>query len=140
MTSIGYTTASLSNFQLLTKALGDYVKQTGIDVTKNPFADKLQLADSPDDVLQLLEEQAKAFQRYRDGDRKLKNSLHLAVQVLHAFSGTLGEAVSLVSCKSLIFLFLHECSYLPWQVPFSPAKAIFAGIDVLLTVRPSLSS
>jgi hypothetical protein len=138
MTSIRYTTASLSNFQLLTKALGDYVKQTGIDLTKNSFADKLQLADSPDDILQLLEEQAKAFQKYRDGNRKLKNSLHLAVQVLHAFSGTLGEAVSLVSCKSLIFcMSVHTC---PGRSHFPQQKQFLPVLMFSLPYGPSLSS
>ena len=54
------------------------------------------------------------------------------MKVLHAFSGILGEAVSLVSVT------YHPVNHLTWprQVPFSPAKAVFTSIDVLLAVRP----
>jgi hypothetical protein len=56
------------------------------------------------------------------------------VHVLHAFSETLGEAITLVSytcprsslCLSAL---TQHC-----QVPFPPAKAVLAGIDVLLVV------
>ncbi|KAH9173216.1 hypothetical protein EDB89DRAFT_1905501 [Lactarius sanguifluus] len=66
--------------------------------------------DSPDDVLKLLEDKANAFKAYRDGN----------LQVIHALSGILGEAASLV--------------------PFPPAKAIFAGVDVLITAADGVGS
>ena len=88
---------SSPNFRLILDALDDYAKQTGIDLTKNPFADKLQGCNSPDSILALLQDKANAFKDFRDGNRKLINWLSPVVQVLHAFSGILGEAVSLVS-------------------------------------------
>jgi hypothetical protein len=45
----------------------------------------------------LLQGREKAFKEYRDGNRTLINCLSPAVNVLQAFSGILGEAVSLVS-------------------------------------------
>ncbi|KAH9180752.1 hypothetical protein EDB89DRAFT_1900546 [Lactarius sanguifluus] len=67
---------------------------------------------SPDDVLKLLEAKANEFKDHREGNRKLIDCLKPVVNVIHAFSGVLGEAVSLA--------------------PFQPAKAIFVGVGVLL--------
>ena len=99
------TTISSSNFQLVTKALADYAEQTGIDLTENPFADKLQRCDSAEDISTLLQDRAKAFKEYRDGNRKLINCLNPVVQFLHIFSGTLGEALVLVSPSGSARLF-----------------------------------
>src|SRR5712671_3796068 len=95
---------SSSNLQLIIDALANYAKTTGIDLSKNPFANKLRLAKTPDDILQLLQEREKAFKEYRSRNRTLINCLSPAVKVLHAFSSTLGEAVSLVSHPSLVLL------------------------------------
>jgi fungal STAND N-terminal Goodbye domain len=97
--STGMTTSSTSNFRLILDALDDYTKQTGIDLAKNAFADSLQGCDSPDSVLQILQDRAQAFKHYRDGNRKLFNWLSPVVQVLHGFSGILSEAAGLVSSK-----------------------------------------
>ena len=91
------TTASTSNFRLILDALGDYTKQTGIDLNKIPSAESLQNCDSPDSVLQLLQNTAQAFKDYRDGNHKLINWLTPVVQVLHGFSPILNEAAGLVS-------------------------------------------
>ena len=96
MSSIGQVT-SVSNFQLIIDALADYTKITGVDLSTNPFAATLEQSNSPDAILQLLQGREKAFQEYRDGNRRLINCLSPAVRVLQAFSGILGEAVSLVS-------------------------------------------
>ena len=130
-------TSSTSNFQLIIDAMADYAKITGIDLSKNPFAALLEQSDSPDAILQLLQGREKAFKEYRDGNPKLISCLGPAVKVLQAFSGILGEAVSLVSRS---FHIVSACSKRPRQVPFSPAKALFIGIDVLLAVRPVLFS
>ena len=128
MSSTGQIT-SFSNFQLIVKALADYAKLTGIDLTKNPFAEKIELSNSPKAILELLQERQKAFKEYRDMNRRLITCLSPAVEVLHALSGILGDAVSVVSDPC------HPVNHLTWprQVP---AKAVFTGIDVLLSVRP----
>jgi fungal STAND N-terminal Goodbye domain len=91
------STSSISNFQSIIDALADYAKITGIDLSKNPFAALIEQSNSPEDVLQLLQGREKAFKEYRDSNRTLINCLSPAVKVLQAFSGILGEAVSLVS-------------------------------------------
>lgn len=106
MSSTGHTSTASSNFRLIIDALGDYANLTGIDLATNPFSDKLQVLNSPNDILQLLEEREKTFKDYRDGNRRLMSCLSPAVRVLHAFSGILGEAVSLVSRTHVISLFI----------------------------------
>ena len=123
-----------TSFQvILDKALADYHEQIGIELDKHPFASELRGSDSPDDVLKLLEDKANTFKVYRDGNRKLINWLSPVVQVVHKLSGVLGEAVSLMS--RMRWYFLLTFSPFDYQVPFQPAKAIFVGVDVLITVR-----
>jgi fungal STAND N-terminal Goodbye domain len=88
---------STSNFQLIINALADYAKITGIELSNNPFASMLEHSTSPEAICQLLQERERAFKEYRDGDRRLISCLSPAVKVLQAFSGILGDAVSLMS-------------------------------------------
>ena len=91
------SSVSTSNFQSITDALADYAKITGIDLSKNPFTATFEQSNSPEAILQLLQARAKTFKEYRDGNQRLISSLSPVVKVLQAFSGILGEAVSLVS-------------------------------------------
>jgi hypothetical protein len=91
------SSTSTSNIQLITNALVDYENITGIDLSKNPFAAAIKQANSPGAILELLQEREKAFKDYREGNRRLVSCLSPAVNVIQAFSGILGEAVSLVS-------------------------------------------
>ncbi|KAN0113738.1 hypothetical protein V8E52_007391, partial [Russula decolorans] len=120
MSSTGQATSPPPNFQLIIKALADYANLTGIDLTKNPFAEKIESSSSPEAILELLQEREKAFKEYREGNRRLISCLSPGVKVLHAFSGIAGEAVILV--------------------PFSPAKAVFTSIDVLLAAVDGVTS
>ena len=97
MPSTEQATSSTDNVQLIICALADYAKETGIDLSKNPFAAKLEQSGSHDVILQLLQERAKAFKEYRDGKRRLISCLNPAVKVLHRFLGILSEAVGQVS-------------------------------------------
>ena len=90
-------TSSTFNIQLITDALVDYANTTGIDLSKNPFAATIEQANSPEAILVLLQEREKAFKGYREGNRRLISYLSPAVNVIHKFSGVLGDAVSLVS-------------------------------------------
>ena len=98
MSPTGQSSFSSSNFQLILDAVDDYGTQMKIDLSKNPFFEKIH-SKSPEAILELLREREKEFKSHRDVNRKLINCLTPAVKVLHAFSGVLGEAVSLVSRK-----------------------------------------
>jgi hypothetical protein len=91
------STSPTSNIRLITDAFENYAKITGNDLSKNPFAAALEQSDSPEAILELLQEREKAFKEYREGSRRLINCLSPVVNVLQAFSGILGEAVGLVS-------------------------------------------
>ena len=85
------------NVQLIIGALADYAKETGIDLSNNPFATKFEQQISPEAILQLLEEREKTFKEYRHGKRRLIKCLSPAVKVLHRFSDILSEVVGQVS-------------------------------------------
>jgi hypothetical protein len=95
--STSSTSNQASNIQLITDALVDYAKITGIDLSKNPFVTEIERANSPGAILELLQEREKTFKDYREGNQRLISCLSPAVNVIQAFSGILGEAVSLVS-------------------------------------------
>ena len=92
------STSSTSNIDsIIDAALADYTKLTGTDLSETPFATALEQSNSPEAVLQLLHEREKAFEEYREDERKLINCLSPAVKVLQAFSDIIGQAVSRVS-------------------------------------------
>jgi hypothetical protein len=99
MSPTGQATSPFENVKLIINALADYAKETGVDLSKNPFVAKLEQLRSPEDILQLLEVQERAFEAYREGNGRLTNLLNPAVKVLHGFSGILSEAAGLVSRK-----------------------------------------
>ena len=99
MSSTGQATSSTQadNVQLIIDALADYTKETGIDLSKNPFAVEFKRSNSPEAILQLLQRREKAFKQYRDDNQGLINCLNPAVKILHKFSGILSQAVGQVS-------------------------------------------
>lgn len=109
MSLAGQAISSSSNFQLIINALADYARLTGIDLTKNPFAEQIELSDSPEAILKLLQEREKAFKKYREVDRRLINCLSPAVKVLYALLGIVGEGAGLVSAT------YHPVNLLTWQ-------------------------
>ena len=97
MSSAGQATTSSSTIQSIIDALAGYTKVTGIDLSKSPFAASIERSNSPEAILELFQEREKAFKEYRSGNRRLIGCLGPAVKAIQAFSGILGEAVSLVS-------------------------------------------
>ena len=95
MSSTGLASSSTSNFKLFTDALADYARITGTELSTNPFAGTLEQSNSLEAILELLQEREKAFKKFRNRNRRLINYITPCVEVLHAISGTLGEALSL---------------------------------------------
>jgi hypothetical protein len=88
------TTSSSPNFQLIfNNALKSYEKSTNSDLLAHPLVAQLQDCNSPSAIVALIHQQVQGLQR--DDDR-LTKWLDPTVRVLHAFSETLGEGVSLV--------------------------------------------
>jgi hypothetical protein len=111
MSSAHYTNIIPSNFEaLLDAALAKYAKQTGTDLRNHPLANVIDSCDSPDSILVIFEEQAKAFDEFRSGDSKLIKWLRPVVNALHAIStsAALGTGVGLVSSPEF-FKIYHRC-------------------------------
>jgi hypothetical protein len=102
MSLTGQATSSTQadNVQLIIDALADYTKETGFDLSKNPFAAKFEQSSSPETILRLLQEREKAFKGYRNENRRLINCLNPTVKVLHRFSGILSKVAGKVSRTS----------------------------------------
>ncbi|KAH9178009.1 hypothetical protein EDB89DRAFT_1844211, partial [Lactarius sanguifluus] len=112
MSQVPPTATSSTDFEtIFGAALQAYNKQTKKDLASHPLATQLQSCDSPGAILSILRTQVQAFDRSQSTDEKLTKWLDPTVNVLYAFSTVLGEGVGLT---------------------FPPAKAIFAGIGVLL--------
>ena len=92
------TPASSSNFQLIfDDALKVYEKRTKKGLPTHPLAAKLQHCNSPSSILDVLQQQVQESQRRNE---KWTRWLDPTVKVLHAFSETLGGAVTLVCLSS----------------------------------------
>jgi fungal STAND N-terminal Goodbye domain len=78
-------------------ASNEYQRVTGKRLDTHPFAAQLDTCHSPEAISNVLRTQAQAFSKFREGDEKLMNWLGPTVNVLLAFSATLGEGIGLVS-------------------------------------------
>ncbi|KAH9024225.1 hypothetical protein EDB85DRAFT_1894446 [Lactarius pseudohatsudake] len=102
------TTASSSNFRtIFIAALKAYEKNTKTDLLTHPLATQLQSCNSSSDVLAVLRDRVNEFDQSRSHDERLSSWLNPTINVLYAFTATLGEGVGLI---------------------FSPAKVISAGV------------
>ena len=89
--------SSLSSFQLIiNNALKAYEKRTKKDLLAHPLASQLQACDSPGDILAVLQQQVRGVGQSQGGDERWTNWLVPTVNVLFAFSATLGSGVGLV--------------------------------------------
>ncbi|KAN0133554.1 Ankyrin repeat-containing domain protein [Lactarius tabidus] len=106
------TATPSSNFNVIfDKALKAYKVKTKQDLATHPLAKQLNLCDSPAAILTILQDQVRHFEKSRSGDERLRRWLGPTINVLYAFTETLGVGVGIV---------------------FSPAQAVFAGAGVLL--------
>ncbi|KAI9437442.1 hypothetical protein H4582DRAFT_2057816 [Lactarius indigo] len=108
MPQVPPSTPSGEIFRVAMKA---YEKRTKTNIATHPLAAKLKSCDNPSDILAVLRAQVQVFVRSQSADEKLTKWLDPTVNVLLAFSETVGNAVGLA---------------------FPPATVIFAGIGVLL--------
>ena len=101
---------SYSRFQdLFNAALREYTQKTGNDIATDPLTARLLPCDSSDAVLEILKEQAHAFNQFRNGDWKIQlmRRLKPTVDILLGLStsGVFGEGVGLVKLTESTCLF-----------------------------------
>ena len=133
MSSTSSLSTSRSNLgSIFDSALQAYKNKTGKEITSHPLATVLQSCDSSDAILAVLRRQLPSFDRSTNSDERIAKCLVPIVNVLYAFSATLGGGVGLV-----IITILHLrrlCALTTVCKVFSPANVIFSGIGVLLLV------
>ena len=86
---------------MLDAALVKYKEKTRIDLLAHWLANELKTCESVDSVLDILRDQAKAFEQ--SGDQKLMKWIDPLVHVLKTFSDALGGGVSLVFISNPIY-------------------------------------
>ena len=87
-----------SNFQLIfDNALKAYQKWTNNDLLTHPLADRFEACDSARSMLTMLQEQVQELNRSQRSNTKWLNS---TVNVISAFSETLGEGVGSVRFRT----------------------------------------
>jgi hypothetical protein len=139
MSSVSSTSTSHTNFSsIFNAALESYRRKTKRDLASHPLLPSLQHCDSTEAILSVLREQIPAFNHSQNSDDELSKWVIPTVNVLNAFSDTLGQVVGLVNISTLRF---GRISILMFTFQaFPPADIIFAGIGILLTVSCSYGS
>jgi hypothetical protein len=95
------SSSSSSNFQLIfNNALKVYEKRTKKDLLAHPLATQLQACQSPSTILVILQQQIHDLDQSRNADDRWTKWLDPTVNVLYAFSATLGEGVGLVCLRT----------------------------------------
>jgi hypothetical protein len=97
--------SSSSNFQeIFSAAVKAYEKRTKKDILVHPLTCQLQACNSPASVLAVLQSQVDELDGARKSDERMIKWLGPTINVLLAFSDTLGEGISLVSVQCDIVL------------------------------------
>jgi hypothetical protein len=95
--------ASSPTFQdIFDAALVEYTNQTGTDLAKHPLAAELRNCTTANDLLLVLEEQAKAFREFCEDNKRLKRILEPTVNVLQALSLAVGDSIVPVRLSQLL--------------------------------------
>jgi hypothetical protein len=95
MSTVASTSTSHLDFtSIFNAALESYKRKTKKDLASHPLNPRLKSCDSPEAILSVLQEQIPAFDKTEVGFTKRVIPI---VNVLHAFSDVLGQAVGLVN-------------------------------------------
>ena len=107
MSSSSNSNVSRTLQRLFDAALREYSLKTGKDIATDPLTAKLLRCDSSDAVLGVLQEQAHAFNQFRNGDWKVQlvRRLKPTVDILLGLStsGAFGEGFGLVRPTKLTY-------------------------------------
>jgi hypothetical protein len=119
---------------MLDDALARYKRTTRNDLLTLWLASEMQTCDSFDAVLDILRDQAKAFER--SDDQRLMKWIDPLAHVLHTFSDAL-DGVSSVLIKNPLHDNLTNLIHFSGATfkAFPPENVIFTGIGALLAVR-----
>ena len=107
--------SSSSSFQdLFNDALQNYQIQTGTELIKHPLAKQLELCDSVDSIIAILQDQAHIFREFGGDNGKVMKSVKYSVNTLYTLS--IGHrAVGLVHIYYLLIFLVSNCH--PTAIP-----------------------
>ena len=92
------TSTSASNFRsIFVAAVKAYEKKTKTDLHTHPLATQLQSCNSSGDILAVLHDKVNEFETSRSHSERLSSWLNPTINVLYAFSTTVGQGIGLVS-------------------------------------------
>ena len=98
MSTEASTSTSHSNFMsIFNAALESYKHKTKNDLASHPLLPSLQSCNSPEAVLTVLREEIPTFSQSQNGEDGLTKWVIPTVNVVYAFSDTLGQGVGLVN-------------------------------------------
>ncbi len=97
-------TTTSSKFQpifdeIFDAAVKAYEEKTKKDLLAHPLAARLKSCSSPSDIIAVLQDKAEELGQPTSRDERLSRWLNPTINVLYAFSVTLGEGVGLVNLK-----------------------------------------
>ncbi len=117
---------------LFEAALQAYEKKTDITLADHPLAVQLHNCRSIESIATVLLGEAQAFKEFRGSERVMK-SIKSIVSILSRLFATafLNDVIDLVRQK-LLTTFSTALTF--FLQPFPPAKAIYAGLAILLSV------
>jgi hypothetical protein len=98
------STSHLNFMSIFNAALENYRHKTKKDLASHPLLPSLQSCDSPEAILSVLRKQIPASSQSQNDDDGLTKWIIPTVNVVYAFSDTLGQSVGLVN----INVFLRE--------------------------------
>src|ERR1700722_3960361 len=94
------TSTSRSNFvAIFGAAVEAYKRKTKTDLASHALLPSLQSCDSPEAILTVLRDQIPAFSQSQSGDDGLTKWVAPTVNVLYAFTTTIGGGVGLVNIR-----------------------------------------
>ena len=104
MSQVPSTSTSSTNFEsIFSAAMKAYRKQTKKDIASHPLGTQLKSCDSSSAIIAVLRTQIQTFDESKSTDERWTKWLDPTVNVLFAFSATLGNGVGVVNSATLSY-------------------------------------
>lgn len=97
--SLPFRTATSSSprvKQILDAALNEYEKRTKTDLLESLFAEELQSCDSVEAVLEIIQHQTEAFDKFSDGNKRSMTWIGPLVDIVYKIFSVLDDAIGMV--------------------------------------------
>lgn len=100
-TNLQASTSTLHFQPIFDKALKEYRRKTGKELSTHPLADEIKGCDSPEAILTLLRGKANELNGSQSRDERLTKWLTPTVNILIALSASFGQGIGTVSSAGL---------------------------------------